>query len=330
MSPLRTVVVTAPSRLHFGLLSFGDPSTRQYGGAGMMVQQPPLQVQLQVAEEFVAAGPLAERIHEIVPRWANAYADRRRPRCQIEILAAPPPHAGFGTGTQLALAVGAGLHALHGIAAVPIEELAATVGRGLRSAVGTYGFRLGGLIAELGKHENEVIAPLYEWLAMPEPWRIVLITPRGSQRGLSGLSERDAFANLPPVEPDITRRLTDLLCDDLLPATRDEDFARFSEALFAYGRLAGSCFAAVQGGSYRGARLARLVEQIRRLGIRGVGQSSWGPTLFAVCCDQTAAEHLRNELVGSSWAQASEVTITAANNTGASICVSEITEHSPP
>ena len=36
------------------------------------------------------------------------------PHCHIEILSAPPEHAGLGTGTQLGLAMAAGLDALAG------------------------------------------------------------------------------------------------------------------------------------------------------------------------------------------------------------------------
>ena len=36
----QTLQITAASRLHFGLLSFGNPDLRQYGGVGVMVDRP--------------------------------------------------------------------------------------------------------------------------------------------------------------------------------------------------------------------------------------------------------------------------------------------------
>ena len=56
----------------------------------------------------------------------------------------------------------------------------------------------------------------------------------------------------------------------LIPAAAAEDFARFSESVFRYGRLAGLCFAEFQGGPYNGRQLEELVQRVRSLGISGV------------------------------------------------------------
>ena len=58
-----------------------------------------------------------------------------------------------------------------GIAWLTPAELAQSVGRGLRSAVGTYGFVHGGMIAERGKLPGEVISPLDARVVLPEDWR---------------------------------------------------------------------------------------------------------------------------------------------------------------
>ena len=59
------------------------------------------------------------------------------------------------------------------------QELALSVGRGLRSAVGTYGFVFGGLIVEQGKLPDEPISPLDCRIDLPEAWRFVLVRPLG-------------------------------------------------------------------------------------------------------------------------------------------------------
>jgi predicted sugar kinase len=44
----------------------------------------------------------------------------------------------------------------------------------------------------------------------------------------------------------------------------------------------GDAFAPAQGGRYASAAVADCVTRLRAAGVRGVGQSSWGPTVFAV------------------------------------------------
>jgi beta-ribofuranosylaminobenzene 5'-phosphate synthase len=43
----------------------------------------------------------------------------------------------------------------------------------------------------------------------------------------------------------------------------------------------GACFAPAQGGIYSTAQAPLIVDAVRDMGFVGVGQSSWGPTLYA-------------------------------------------------
>jgi predicted sugar kinase len=103
----------------------------------------------------------------------------------------------------------------------------------------------------------------------------------------------------------------------ILPAAERDDVVTFGDALYDYGRLAGECFAAVQGGPYASAEIAACVEKLRSLGVRGVGQSSWGPTVFAV----TANEAHANEVIARMHAmppwREHVMRITSADNRGA-------------
>lgn len=318
MNSNRTALVHAPSRLHFGLLSFGSSDQRQFGGIGAMIEKPGLVVQVSHAEHFEIIHDREDRVRSIVDAWVDSLGRSELPRFKIEVVSAPPLHTGLGVGTQLALAVASALETLCDFEDIAVEELASRVGRGLRSAVGTYGFRDGGLIAELGKLPTEDIAPLHDRVSIPRDWRFVLINPQHGG-GLSGTPERKAFAKLPPVDPAITAELKHHLNGQLLPAARDADFDQFSEGLYNYGHLAGMCFEKIQGGPYNGERSTKLVESIRELGVMGVGQSSWGPTIFAVCEDDAQALHLRNELLDGNHAEPTEVLIAPPNNCGAKI-----------
>jgi beta-ribofuranosylaminobenzene 5'-phosphate synthase len=317
----RTVLITAPSRLHFGLWSLASGRGRQFGGVGAMIDRPGLVVRLEQASELSAAGPLAIRAAEFARRWL-AFHERLPEaatlRARITIERAPPEHAGLGTGTQLGLAVAAGLGALAGLPRASPQELAIAVGRGLRSAVGTYGFVQGGLVVDQGKLPGEPIAPLDCRIDLPAQWRLVLIRPTGLA-GLSGDDEMAAIADLPAVPPEVTERLIGLVRERLVPAAALADFAPFSESLFEYGRTAGQCFAARQGGPFNGPVLTKLVHVLRELGCIGVGQSSWGPTLYALQPSETAAQSFVQRLSATPGLPPLALEIAQPANRGATI-----------
>ena len=56
-----SVRITTPSRLHFGLLRFSQESGPSYGGLGMMIDRPRVEVELSAADEWSVSGPYGER-----------------------------------------------------------------------------------------------------------------------------------------------------------------------------------------------------------------------------------------------------------------------------
>jgi predicted sugar kinase len=93
----------------------------------------------------------------------------------------------------------------------------------------------------------------------------------------------------------------------------------FGEAVYQFGKWAGECFSAVQGGPYASPEIERLVESIREYGVPGVGQSSWGPTVFAVVeCDEEA-RRLKEWVRGQSCYKEFEITVARPNNSGARV-----------
>ncbi len=315
----RIVEVVAPSRLHFGLFSFGRVNERQFGGIGAMIRRPSLRLRISDAAELRASGPLAKRAVVFARRWAEYHSLPSEPQCCIEIRKAPPAHSGLGVGTQLGLAIAEGLSAFLKRRRPTPALRAQSVGRGLRSAVGTYGFAFGGLIVEAGKLPHEKIAPLECRLPIPANWRFVTMRPAGE--GLSGAVEENAFSRLPPVPTDITESLIKAVRERILPAVAEVRFDDFSEALYEFGRQAGMCFADAQGGPFNGPLLENIVKTVRAMGVRGVGQSSWGPTLFAVLPSEDSARQFVHQIKRRFVDAIERICISPPDNHGARIRV---------
>jgi beta-RFAP synthase len=297
---------------------------RCFGGVGLMIAQPDLLICAEPASTWSAEGPSAERALAFAQRFAAACCREeqipRLPPHRVRIEHAMPSHAGLGSGTQLALSVARALAASLGLSC-DISTLAGRVGRGLRSALGTHGFELGGFLVEAGKEPAERLSPLVARQPFPETWRLVVAQPATHTAGLHGRGEADAFARLPahPAASTRTDELCRLVLLGMLPALVERDIDAFGEALFEFNVRVGEAFAPVQGGVYASPQTTELVNFIRGQGHRGAGQSSWGPAVFAVVGDTEQAEHLAAKLRQSFALPQPAIWVTSACNHGARV-----------
>jgi beta-RFAP synthase len=285
----------------------------------MMIDGPRWELQLSAAEEWNAVGEGGERGLELAGRVLDRLEVAAKPRAlRVRIHDSIPAHRGFGGGTQLGLAVAAAVRELVGLPAASALELAELSGRGVRSAVGAHGFVHGGLIWETGRLTGEALGRLARRVVVPETWRIVLLDT-GAASGLSGEEELAAFRRLPSPATATVTELVQLAEQVIIPAAENADFAAFGDGVYRYGRLAGECFAPIQGGPYASIQIARCVDVIREQGCAGAGQSSWGPTVFAFAEGQRSAETLRETLSEHPATRSFETTITRPDNRGAKV-----------
>jgi beta-ribofuranosylaminobenzene 5'-phosphate synthase len=275
------VVVTAPARLHFGMLDPAGLGPRRFGGFGVAIEAPRVVVAVRPG-----SGASTEPVHASGPQRDRAAGFARAARAELgvaepvalEVREAIPEHLGLGSGTKLGLAVARGVAELAGRPAGP-EVLARASGRGARSSVGAWTFAAPGLVVEAGVREGGEVSPLLLRCPMPERWRCVLALPRG-RAGLSGSAEERFFGHLRrtgSAEPPVAR----LLLTSVLPALKAGDIEEFGAGLSEIQRQLGAIFAEQQGGVFHPSA-ASLVDELRALGVGAVGQSSWGPTVYGI------------------------------------------------
>ena len=299
--------VTAPSRLHFGLLHIPSekdaqhaPVPRQYGGIGLMIDKPGVALSLAPAKSWSSTGPSAQRALAFAQEFMR-HLPSTREEFALTVERCAAEHVGLGTGTQLALAVAKALAIALDLDDLSAAELARRTGRGMRSGIGVHGFEKGGLIVDGGKGPNTAVAPLVAHVDFPKEWAVLLLLPRQSQ-GIHGDQERAALAHLAKCQ---TEQATDALCRlvllGILPALIERDLAAFGEALYEFNRRVGAMFSPWQGGIYAHPRTEALVSWLRDRGVKGVGQSSWGPAVFAIDAIEKVhclAERARLEMGG--------------------------------
>lgn len=314
--------VITPNRLHFGLFHVptdglarwpgiaDEPGlpVRAFGGVGLLIDQPGLVVSARPANAWQFEGPLASRAQLFALRYLGTVPEADRRPFQVLVERCPTEHTGLGVGTQLGLAVGKALATETGSPHFTAVELAERVGRGDRSAIGVHGFDRGGLIVEPGKAPNETVSPLLTRVVLPDEWRVVVLTPT-VRDPWHGHRERKAFevAGTLARPPGLTDTLCRIALLGMLPAAVGGDLDAFGEAVYEFNRRAGEPFAAAQGGPYASPEVNELIGAVRRAGARGVGQSSWGPSVFAVVGSQDAGTELANRFRGSGRAWVARV-----------------------
>ncbi|HSV71155.1 MAG TPA: beta-ribofuranosylaminobenzene 5'-phosphate synthase family protein [Methylibium sp.] len=290
------VGVAAPGRLHLGFL---DPSAtlgRRFGSLGLVVGglQTRLTLERAVAPRLSNAAPKGEtELQRAAEHLAmlQRHTGRSEP-LHLHLAEALPAHAGFGSGTQLALAVGRAFAALHGLN-LATAEIARLLGRGLRSGIGIAAFDQGGLLLDGGPGADGTPAPLLARVTLPAAWRVLLVLDP-ARDGLSGAPEKEAIEALPRFPQEAAAAVCHEVLMRVLAGAAGHDFAAFAAGVSRVQQLVGGHFAPAQGGSvYASAAVARVCEWIARHETAGVGQSSWGPTGFAILPSAAAAERVQ-------------------------------------
>ncbi len=187
--------VTAPARLHLGFLDLSGGLGRTYGSIGLAVDAPATEITRHPRRRLRGRRPRERACAPDPPRSAEALGARGRYRADVK--RAIPPHAGLGSGTQLALAISQRHHAPRRTGASP-QELGNLAGRGARSSIGMAAFESGGFIIDGGRGAKDRPPPILVRTDFPEAWRALLVLDPKAQ-GAHGDREAKAFAALPPV-----------------------------------------------------------------------------------------------------------------------------------
>lgn len=288
INPAR-VTVTAPARLHLGFLDLNGALGRRFGGIGLAIGELRTRIAIEAAVHMRVEGPERERAGRYLATMQRALSLHGAYHLTVEETV--PAHSGLGSGTQLALAVAAGLRALHGL---PLDTRgdAVRLGRGGRSGAGVGLFEQGGLVVDGGHGAAQAAPPVVSRIPFPPHWRVLVVLDP-SRQGVHGPDESAAFAALPPFSSGHAALLCRLVLMKALPALAEADIASFGAAIKELQAVLGDYYAPAQGGQrFTSPAVAAALDLMDRAGAHGIGQSSWGPTGFAFAPSADEAERL--------------------------------------
>ena len=314
------VKITTGARLHMGFYDLTN-GAHQFAGMGLSIDAPSTVIELQLRPVNVPATLENDAVTVVQKNDSNsAYSTNTATtkivenvfkkfkiafnidqQLTVNIAQTIPAHIGLGSGTQLALAIGAGLNQLLNLQ-LSVGQIASFCNRGNRSGIGTAAFAQGGFLVDAGKvntnqentnQENTInvenaINNIAYRQDFPTDWRILLISD-SAHIGVHGEIEMQAFQRLKPA----VNHLHSTVLNHMLPALKRGDLLSFGAYMQDIQAYNGHYFASVQGGQYASHDVADVLHWLQQNGAACVGQSSWGPTGFAVLDSVSLAQSLQ-------------------------------------
>jgi beta-RFAP synthase len=273
---------------------------RLYGSIGVAIERPNIVLEADLQKAGEGNGLAVEGLErERVTTYANHFLERYSlpGKVRLNLRSSIPAHVGLGSGTQLALAVGTALAQL-GDLKLSVTELSLLMKRGVHSGIGIATFQHGGFVVDGGHSiddSHQAIPPVLFRHPVPEDWFFVVAIPK-ARPGLSGDIEQSAFQTLPPAPAHLVEKICRLLVMKMLPALVENDIVRFGQALTQIQQLVGDSFAAVQGGQFANTVSGQIIAHMLEQGAQGAGQSSWGPTVYALAQGERQTRLLESEI----------------------------------
>lgn len=322
--PIQKVVVTTSARLHMGFIDLNGSQGRLFGSMGVALSAPQTQLTIIKSKKTLIEAKNHQYVAKIVEKIKKHL--KIEEGFSIRIDESIPEHAGLGSGTQMALAIGAAISALFHLE-LSAAQIAAITSRGRRSGIGIGTFEQGGLVLDAGRsvlandkeNINSIqIPPIIARHNFPHKWPILLIVDNDDQ-GVFGDAELQAFERLSQANLATAQYLSHRVLMQALPAIVEHDYAQFSQAIHALQFATGEYFSTAQGGHYKSAKVAAVLHYLNQQGIICAGQSSWGPTGFAIFEDESGANAMLAQLKQRFVQSQLHFHIVHAKNTGASI-----------
>lgn len=304
--------IKTPSRLHLGLIDMEGGLGRVDGGIGIALEEPGYEISFEKDSE-VNVSHMRNLQEEALKLAEMICSELRVEGVDIEIKKTIPEHVGFGSKTQLSLAIASGIYKVYDIHK-PVLDIAKLVGRGGTSGIGVKAFEEGGFILDGGHSSDKGFAPSRFSDASPPPilarydfpWWLVCAWPEG--KGAHGEREMSIFEKNCPIPAEQVERVSRLILMKILPALVEKDIGEFGQGI---NMLQETGFKKIEIG-LQDPEIWRLLEFMQKNSVGG-GMSSFGPVCFGVCETMLEAQALEKKVKEQGF----NVIATKANNEGA-------------
>jgi beta-ribofuranosylaminobenzene 5'-phosphate synthase len=300
--------ITTPSRLHFGLIDFNGNLGRIDGGSGVAINNPRNVLSFKSSKKFdVICRDSSGSAPASIEKIARGICDKLGkplPDFEVTIEEEIPPHAGFGSKTQMSLALAYAICKEYDMPYNGIEGLARLVSRGGTSGIGVRAFDKGGFILDCGhsfgdgKEKTSCLpssaskakpAPQVLRCDIPEDWRFVLVMPLDDE-GSHGQSEVDIFQSSFPLDEAEIGRVCRVVLMQMVPGILEKDIETFGSALNTMQEIG---FKNIEV-KMKSPLVPNMLSIMNHAGSYGSGMSSFGPTVYGLTNSNKKAQEIQN------------------------------------
>ena len=309
-----TIQIISPARLHFGFLGINNnQSDNLLGGIGLSIDKFHTKITMKKNAKITVKGKSLNK----ASLFLNTFCRKKKikPNFFLNIEKSSPQHIGLGSGTQLALSIGRAVSDLSNLN-LNTKKIAQILNRSYRSNVGLMNFKHGGFLIDL-KIKNKFFTNI-DKVFFPEDWKIILI--KDTKQGLHGKNEVDAFKKIRSFPKINHIKLTDLVLFKIYPSLIEKNFDEFSKAVSKLQNVMGKYFNVFQNGVFSSLEVSNVLNFLKKENVSGYGQTSWGPTGFALFPSIKKAEEMKLKLKKRfSSCKNLEFIICSGKNSGADI-----------
>ena len=234
------IQINSPARLHLGFMDLNGSLGRKFGSVGIAIDsiETSITVSKKPLESDIEINDNNKRAYEYSKLILKAYEVDES--VKINVHKKIPEHAGLGSGTQLALAVGMAISKLFGLD-LTLMDIAKVLDRGNRSGIGIGAFENGGFLIDGGKGKTVELPPIIVRQSFPENWRIILLI-NSREKGIHGQKEYNAFKKLKPFPENLSEQLCRLVSMVILPNLIEKILMNFLLLLVNFKKLLAHIF----------------------------------------------------------------------------------------
>lgn len=294
------LLVQTGSRIHLGFFNIISDYTA-YGSIGVSLDKPSYEILADTHDSVSVENDKNGRVFLVcqqITRLLNVKG------LKVKVIEEIPAHVGFGSTTQLKLALGVSVVKLYNLDFY-VRDLASLMGLGFASGIGIASFEGGGFIIDAGRFlKDKSIPPVVDSndvpkvisrIRIPKTWRFILVTPL-HKKGFDESKERLIMMNPKPMSSTLSSEISRLILTGLVPAVLWNDARLFGKILTKIQFMIGEYFKPIQGGIFCCEETEFIVKTLISSGAYGAGQSSWGPTAYGIIDNNQLAEKIVNRL----------------------------------
>tara|TARA_B100000029_G_scaffold516604_1_gene631642 strand:- start:2563 stop:3525 length:963 start_codon:yes stop_codon:yes gene_type:complete len=309
----RSIIVSSPARIHLGFFGIENNYGYSFGSMGLAINKHKTSVKILNAHKFKTNLPkkFENKIKNII-KSTNISS-----RFEISLLNQLNSHIGLGSGTQTSLCIGKAISNYFNLN-LTTYELVNFFQRGLRSGTGIGIFEKGGFVLDsckkVGEYPKIIIRKKF-----PADWRLILVSDTDSKGSYFGIREKKFFLNDKSLKKHVSD-LSHITLRGIIPSIMYEDYNYFVENIAEFQKITSLYYKKVQQGTFASKKISIIMQYLKKMGIVGTGQSSWGPSSYIFAESTNHAKEIINILNNKfSMYNSLKYEIVKPNNSGYSL-----------